>query len=344
MDSQSANQKFRLLIDTQCRSITYSEDATLQRDVESVTAEVKQCINPAIVDIVMEMNGLMRRSTKLERLCDRKNPIVVISNLSSGNWSQKIQDWEEAKTIKEEKLKPMLVDSQEANHDAIWNLCRYKVWAEQNWYDWNVAEGGHLTGHSWDYMDKSLMGLIRADYWTDKLGFSPPTKISKNAAVKLVAFHRARYWTAQHIVQTRFKPGYGPACREASFVISEERAKELLDIDVIDKILEMQVHLRDYTNKNRRPEMFSTRSDRGDSSHEAGKLNREELRKNPTINDKADEIYEMCFWAAWHEQNSVDYDRCTIDKLSGEANGYKRMAAENKHKMELHAYNMGFDG
>mmetsp|Transcript_41960 Transcript_41960/g.78470 ORF Transcript_41960/g.78470 Transcript_41960/m.78470 type:complete len:341 (-) Transcript_41960:92-1114(-) len=338
MDNKSTNQKLRLLIDTQCRSITYDDDVTLQKDVESVTAEVKQCISPEVVDIILEMNGLMRRSTKLERLCDRKNPIVVIHNLTNRNWNQKLQDWQDAKTIYEEKLKPLLQE----NHEAVWKLCAQKVWAEQNWYDWNVAEGGRLTGHAWDYMDKSLKGLIWADYYTNNLGFSPASKISKNAAVKLAAYHKARLWTSETVQSTRFKPGYGPSARGAAFAIAEKRAKELLDENIIELILEMQVKLREFTHLNRRPAHYSTYSDRGEDAKAGAQKHKEELAKMPGIK-KADDIYQMCLWCSWHEQNSVDYDRCTIDKLTGEANGYKRQAAEGKHKMDLFAYSMGFD-
>lgn len=338
MDNQSTNQKLRLLIDTQCRSITYEDDATLHKDVESVTSEVKQVIRPEVVDTILEMNALLRRSTKLERLCDRKNPIVVISNLTNKNWSQKIQDWQDAEQIYEEKLKPLL----EENHAAVWNLCTKKVWAEQNWYDWNVAEGGRLTGHAWDYMDRSLHGLIWADHFTNNLGFSPAPKISKNAAVKLVAYHKARLWTSEAVPSTRFKPGYGPSARGAAFEIAEQRAKELLDNKIVELVLDMQVKLRQMTHLNRRPEHYATTSNRGEDALAAAKHVKEKLGKIPGIK-KADDIYEMCFWCAWHEQNSVDYDRCTIDKLTGEANGYKRQAAENKNKMDLYAYSMGFD-
>lgn len=345
MDSQSTNQKLRLLLDTLCRSITYETDDLLQKDVKSVLAEVKQVINPEVVDVVVEMASLMRRSTLLNRLCDRKNPITVIHNLTNQNWSQSTQAREEADVIYEEKLKPLLVDQQPGNGEAIYQVCSSMAWSEQNWYDWNVGQGGRLTGHAWGYMDDSLKGLYWADYWTNLLGFSAADKISKNTAVKLVAYHKARLWTAENVTDTRFKPGYGPAARGAALDIAMKRASEIVDESLLQKIVNMMELLRISVHLNRRPRLLSTTQDKGEAKEEEAKAKRDELKTDPLIGDKVqvDEIYEMCFHCAWHEQNTVDYDRCTIDKLTGEATGYKRRSTYEKHEMDLHAYDMGFD-
>lgn len=359
MLSRSVDDALLGLIDIQCRCMSFTGDKSLQNDLKHVTSEVKQLIPPDVVDVVLEMNGAMRQGVMNERLADRKAPWVVASNLYNGTWNLSQKEQEDAKTICDEKL------SKPLGHDRankILEVCIHKCWAEQNSEDYETATGGRVTGSRWGYKDDAIKDELYAQYLGKQMGFSTYPEISKDVCVKLLCYYRSRYWTAENVEETHSELDYGPKSRQAAFDIATKRTKAVFDNDeLVDTITDLAVHWRAYAHWDRAKDgplfqravatvisvggLLSGSEETVDEHKEAAMKGaqrcREELRtKWPAeIGDKADILYELCEYCAWHEQNKVDYDRSSFD-VTGGSEGYREESRQNYRDMELTSYKL----
>jgi len=355
------NQHVLDLIAIQCRSISWPEDKSLKEDLEHMTAEVKEVVDPQIVDIILEMVGKYRESLKLERYADRKAPWVLAYNAYQGTWATSQEDKRSAEEIRDAKLTP-LVGQDRANY--IWLVTNHRCWAEQNSEDYENAGGGRFTGSRWGYRDDSFKDKYWGDYYADFMGFSEVPTVAPNVTIKLLCYHRARLWTAQNCTSTRTLPDYGPQSRRGAFEIAEKRSKALLPHRLVDLIVEICVAWREATYWNRQnsssplqmvAELVDSITGNEETPEVLCKTNEDKaaeirgrLRLMPGMTevcdngaDNAQVIFELCFNCAWHEQNKVDYDTAlTVDHTTGHSQGYQKDAADCLHKVALCSYRL----
>lgn len=354
MISRSIDEHLVSLIDIQCRSISYSNDTSLKEDLVDITAELKQKIDPQVVDVVLEMNGRLRDGLILERYADRKNPLVFAANLYNKTWTIAKEEQEAAGKIRDEKLRPLLGD----RADEVFTVCFHKAWAEQNSEDYENAVSDRITGSRWGYKDDAIHDDSFARYYTKFMGFSTYPEISKNVAIKLLCFYRARYWTAQKVTGTHSWADYGPRSRQADFEIADLRSKAVCqDDDFVNAVCSMAEQCRAAAHWNRNDSrnalsrvtellFFWTQQEEQDPEvvHAEAEKTRERIRRCwPKEGAKADLLFELCEHCAWHEQNQVDYDHCLIGKASGAADGYKEDADKMFHEIQLTSYRLGLD-
>mmetsp|Transcript_14876 Transcript_14876/g.42689 ORF Transcript_14876/g.42689 Transcript_14876/m.42689 type:complete len:369 (-) Transcript_14876:94-1200(-) len=116
---------------------------------EIALKEAKEAIPLNVVDIVLDMQREMRRGMHLNRLTDRRNPRQVLTNLLSNTAGQANAAFENARSICDEQLVPLLGSDRATE---VQSMCHRCSWHEQNRYDYESAIGGRLTGAREGYL------------------------------------------------------------------------------------------------------------------------------------------------------------------------------------------------
>mmetsp|Transcript_59021 Transcript_59021/g.118052 ORF Transcript_59021/g.118052 Transcript_59021/m.118052 type:complete len:172 (+) Transcript_59021:104-619(+) len=161
------NVVVRRFIQVLCRFVGNEHDRTLEADLKHVEEEVRRCVDEEIVDAIKEIVEKLMMSVALERYADRKAPWVLVHRALTWPKSQAHQLKQEAVELKEQRLKPLVGD----RTHAIWKVCDFSAWGEQNTRDWDGAQGGTITGTAWGYLEMSKQNLEIVEKFWDKMGF-----------------------------------------------------------------------------------------------------------------------------------------------------------------------------
>lgn len=330
----SNNEFVRKLVDLRCRSVSYEEDLTLARDFDSLEIEAKKRVKPDIIDVILEMTEKYRLHRLLSRECGRKNPVAVIYNLVNGTQGQSIKYMEEGKAIYEDRLKALLGPGEEEQAEAIRNMIMAAAWGEQNCLDWDISQGGYLTGSAKGYLEASGKNRLWADYYAKRMGFdkkTAPAWISVNSVIKKLCVAECREWTSSNNADGGIYPRQA---RAAAVQIAEKEAGEAqLNPDFVQQVMLLARKYRLCAHYSR---LRGAGSDGCvTAEHEARRILDEKLR--PMVGKQAGTLWEMCKYSAWCEQNLVDADN---SHTHAEAQAYSRVALKEKSALDKAAFQL----
>mmetsp|Transcript_81400 Transcript_81400/g.263634 ORF Transcript_81400/g.263634 Transcript_81400/m.263634 type:complete len:173 (-) Transcript_81400:50-568(-) len=161
------NDAVRRFITVLCRYFGNEWDPTLQKDVKYAEDAVRSCVDDAVVDVIKEICEKLMQSVSLNRYADRKAPWVFIYNLATFPKWHADNIWKETMQMRDEKLEPLLGD----RTLAVWKVCVFSAWGEQNTRDWDGAQGAALTGAVWGFHKSLLEDRAVVEKFAPHMGF-----------------------------------------------------------------------------------------------------------------------------------------------------------------------------
>jgi len=322
------------MIELTCRAIGCHHDETLRRDAASLAAEVAESISPAIVSAVTGMVDQLRTGALLERYNGHMNPIAFSYNVLNDTSGRAQKDMEDAMSIYEDVLCPLVGDRAE----AIWWTCFHCVWADQNQLDWDDSQGAFFSSTTRGYLEEAEKNRILANYWARRMGFdSTSREMSRNMAIKHLCFYQSRLWTVQNGVDGGLYMNE-KSLRQTAFDTANWEAHERLDVNVVRVIKRMVGKARRSVHREQNP--TSTRS-ASQAWREAEAVRDSELR--PLLGDRAAAVWEVALHACWHEQNMLLYHVAEKEGHLAAAEEHRQVAVRDKTSMDIAAYRMDLD-
>lgn len=334
----SNNEIVRELVDLRCRTLSYEADLTLARDFESLQNEVKKRVMPELVDLILDMAEKFRLHCLLFRECDRKNPVVYVYNMVHGTLGHAASMKEKGNAIYEGRLKPFLGEHGEPSAEAILNTVMAAAWHEQNCLDWDLSQGGYLTGTAKGYLEASWKNKLWEDYWAQRMGLDKsrnPALRNVHTVIKKLVVAECRKWTTENNADNGLYP---KGARSAALEIAEREASEAsLNPAFMEAVQQLAQKWRLSAHYSR---LRGAGSDGCvTAEHEARRILDEKVR--PLASIHASTLWEVCRHSAWYEQNHVDADRSAS---ATESSAYTRVALRDKSNLDKAIHQLDLSG